>query len=683
MTYDVSDGYVLLFGGSSKNDTWTFTDGRWTELSPAVSPSIRVWAPFTYDAADGYVLMFGGQGSGAQHDLTDTWTFHSGIWTNLTGSVGAHPSFSYGSSMAYDSEDGYVVLYGGGKAGTFTNATWTYRAGHWTNITKSAGTPPVCRFDASMADDPAAGYLVLFGGNGRPEGSCFKAGAHEQFNDTWRFLDGKWTQIDPAMSPPARWMANLAYSPTGEYLLLFGGASALNFAMADTWEFQVAHGAGNWKHVAVTRYPPARFSASMAFDPVDGYFVLFGGLSETFVDAPLLSDVWTFNGTAWANRTVAPTPPPRFSASMVYNPNGEFVLLFGGFGENGVLGDTWRYAGGSWLMLTPPNPPSARYGASVAYDSTDGYVLLFGGRSSGGAYLGDTWAFESAKTEWAELTPTTSPSARANASLVDDIADGYVVLFGGIGSSGALGDTWTFEGGNWTQLTAGVAPTARSSAATTYDSSIGCVVLFGGLGSGGPLRDTWEFSGGAWSETTSGGSGSPPARSAASLVYDPTISADLLVDGEGFSGPLSGEWKFAGGTWSTLSFSHQPVARYGAAMTDDPLDGVLLMLGGATNVTPDLLGDAYTFSGTAWSQSEFPALFTEGGLPVGSAWSVSIGAGNVTSDGTTLLLVLPSHPYVWTISPPKNWIAEDGMSTGRFVVTAGSEVTESIEFGPG
>jgi Galactose oxidase, central domain len=683
MTYDASDGYVLMFGGSSKNDTWTFSDGRWTELSPPLSPSIRVWAPMTYDAADGYVLMFGGQGSGTEHRLLDTWTFHAGLWTNRTSSVGAPPSFSYGSSMAYDSEDGYVVLYGGGRGGTFTNATWTYVAGHWTNITRTAGTAPACRFDASMADDPAAGYVVLFGGNGHPNGGCFTVGEPVQLNDTWEFSGGRWTELSPATSPPARWMANLAYSTTGGYLMLFDGVSAQNFALADTWEYTVVHGVGNWHQVAVAQYPPARFSAMMAFDPVDGYFLLFGGLSETFVDAPLLADVWTFNGTAWANRTVAPTPSPRFSASMVYNPKGQFVLLFGGLGQHGVLGDTWRYAGGSWLELTPPSPPSARYGASIVYDATDGYVLFFGGETSGGAYLSDTWAFESGKTEWVELTPTASPSARANASLVDDVADGYVLLFGGIGASGPLGDTWTFVGGLWSKVTPATAPSARSSAAATYDGSIRSVVLFGGLGSAGALRDTWEFSGGLWSRTSSGGSGTPEARYGASLVYDPSISGDLLVGGTSASGPRSSEWKFSGGSWTALSFTTAPRARYAEAMTYDPLDGVVLLLSGAASGTPGLLGDEFTFSGASWSQVDFPALFTETGLPTGDAWSVSIGAGNVTSAGTSVLLLLPSDPYAWSIAPPANWFAENGLTTGQFVVTTGSEFSQAISFGPG
>jgi hypothetical protein len=683
MTYDASDGYVVMFGGSSENDTWTFEDGRWTELTPPVSPSVRVWSPMTYDAADGYVLLFGGQGSGAQHDLTDTWTFHAGTWTNLTASVGAHPTFSYGSSMAYDSEDGYVLLYGGNKADAFRNATWTYLDGRWTNITKTAGTPPACRFDASMADDPSAGYVVLFGGNGRPGENCYATGTLKQFNDTWEFLHGAWTELSPRASPPARWMANLAFSTAGDYLLLFDGVSALNFALADTWEYRVVGGVGDWNQVTVAEYPPARFSAMMAFDPTDGYFVLFGGLSETFVDAPLLEDVWTFNGTMWDNRTVAPTPVPRLSASLVYNPKGEFVLLFGGLGQAGALGDTWRYAGGSWLKLTPPTAPSDRYGASMAYDSGDGYVLLFGGRSSSGAYLNDTWAFKSGKTEWVELSPTTSPSARANASLVDDVSDGYMVLFGGVGSTGPVGTTWTFSDGNWTKVAESLAPSARSSAAATEDTSSGRVVLFGGLGASGSLGDTWEFSAGSWTEVSSGGSGSPSARSAASLVYDPTLSGDLLVGGNSSSGPLSDEWKFVGGTWSSLAFSSAPAARFGAAMTYDPLDGVLLLLSGATSISPGLLGDAFTFSGSAWAQADFPVLFSETGLPAGTSWAVSVRAGSLTSSGPSVMLLLPADPYVWTITPPDGWMVEDGPSTGHLVVTAGSETENTVEFSPG
>ena len=61
-----------------------------------------------------------------------------------------------------------------------------------------------------------------------------------------------------------------------------------------------------------------------------------------------------------------------------------------------------------------------------------------------------------------------------------DAATGTVVLFGGDGSSGDLGDTWTWNGTTWTEQTPATSPPARESATMAYDAATGTVVLFGG-----------------------------------------------------------------------------------------------------------------------------------------------------------------------------------------------------------
>ena len=84
-----ADRYVLLFSGSSQNQTWTFANGVWNRLTPTPSPPARVAASMTYDARDGYVLLFGGS-AGAQGGynnsssyLNNTWSFVHNVWTPL------------------------------------------------------------------------------------------------------------------------------------------------------------------------------------------------------------------------------------------------------------------------------------------------------------------------------------------------------------------------------------------------------------------------------------------------------------------------------------------------------------------------------------------------------------------------------------------------------------------------
>ena len=66
----------------------------------------------TYDAEDGYALLFGGEGTGFAY-LNDTWTYANGNWTNVTSRLSTAPQGSASDLMAYDAADGYVVLYQG------------------------------------------------------------------------------------------------------------------------------------------------------------------------------------------------------------------------------------------------------------------------------------------------------------------------------------------------------------------------------------------------------------------------------------------------------------------------------------------------------------------------------------------------------------------------------------------
>src|ERR1700688_2757609 len=66
--YDPIDRHVILFGGSTgkfcdSNAAWSYSAGKWTKLSPHVSPPPRELATMSFDAADGYLVLFGGYDS--------------------------------------------------------------------------------------------------------------------------------------------------------------------------------------------------------------------------------------------------------------------------------------------------------------------------------------------------------------------------------------------------------------------------------------------------------------------------------------------------------------------------------------------------------------------------------------------------------------------------------------------
>ncbi|HEV8050775.1 MAG TPA: PKD domain-containing protein, partial [Thermoplasmata archaeon] len=298
----------------------------------------------------------------------------------------------------------------------------------------------------------------------------------------------------------------------------------------------------------------------------------------------------------WANITdTASTPPSArsYGRSFAYDPVDGYLLLFGGYTGGGYLADTWTFHNGTWKQLTPTVHPSARDHGTLAWDPVDGYMLLFGGSGNGGAYS-DTWKFLNGT--WTQLSPTSHPSARWASSMTWDAGDNEMVLFGGCAGA-AVGDTWTYVGGNWTQLTPSPHPSARENTALRYDAAMNATILFGGDDYGGTTySDTWEFHGGNWTELN--GSVHPAGRTEASIAYDAAISAMVLFGGSGASGNLGDTWLLVNGNWSLLSPATPPPARYFGEMAYDPADGAVILYGG---VGSNDFTDTWMFAGLTLS----------------------------------------------------------------------------------
>jgi hypothetical protein len=180
-------------------------------------------------------------------------------------------------------------------------------------------------------------------------------------------------------------------------------------------------------------------------------------------------------------------PPPfsaRGDAGMAWDAGDSLVLLFGGLGcSSGICGDSWRYASGTWTSIGSPLP-SNRFGPAMAYDLVDHYVVMTEGNGTGGAILSDTWKYTLAGG-WVQFVGLGGPSpARYDSSMTFDSADGYLLLFGGVGPGGVpLHSSFKFAAGAWSGFVPVVDPGARWGAAMVYDPSAGpqgYTLLFGG-----------------------------------------------------------------------------------------------------------------------------------------------------------------------------------------------------------
>jgi alpha-tubulin suppressor-like RCC1 family protein len=206
----------------------------------------------------------------------------------------------------------------------------------------------------------------------------------------------------------------------------------------------------------------------------------------------------------------------------------------------------------------------------------------------------------------------TGPSARAGAAMAYDARHGVTILFGGEGLQGALlADTWAWDGLSWSQVfPPGPIPPARSAATAVYDAFHGRIVLFGGTGvGGGALGDTWTWDGTHWANLTGGLATAPPPRSGAAAAYvEGTPGQTVLFGGTNATGYLDDTWTWDGAGWTAhTSVTPHPSARSGAAMaTYTPAvpasgDGRQALLYGGYGGA-GYLGDTWAWTGTGWVQ---------------------------------------------------------------------------------
>ena len=333
MAYDPNDNYVVMYGGAEQasgttlgtplSDTWTYKSGVWTELTPTPSPPPRAAPSFVYDTADSKLLLFGGDNLGGSIQspspaavLHDTWTFSGGKWTQIKPSTS--PLGRFGAPVVYDAMDGYVLLFGGANfssSGTlsFYNDLWSFKGSTWTQLPMQAGSgavgvPGAGRFQA-MAYDSYDGYSVLYD-NGA----------------SWYYVGGYWYQIASGADPPepnftcggstqTNCIFGMAYDPLDRYVIFQEAVQQYSFMAGaeQTWAYR----AGNWLNVTTASTEiPEQENPAMTYDAHDGYVLYFGGddpqtINDTWLfPAPLSVTVSTNRSSLDVNQSVILTAAP-------------------------------------------------------------------------------------------------------------------------------------------------------------------------------------------------------------------------------------------------------------------------------------------------------------------------------------------------------------------------------------
>jgi hypothetical protein len=301
--------------------------------------------------------------------------------------------------------------------------------------------------------------------------------------------------------------------------------------------------------------------------------------------------------------------PPRSAAAMAYDDATGDVVLFGGDTDNGygvALADTWIWNGTTWSQrVVNPSPPG-RIGAAMAYDAASKQLVLFSGIGTSGAPEDDTWIWNG--VAWHEVQPATSPPPRTDAAIAYDPAIKKIVMFGGWqpGENAKYSDTWTWDGTSWTELSPLYSAPPTAEAVMAYDAVSHFLVMFGGLQSG-PTNQTWAFDDGNWSAVTfSKGATQPPARDATVMALDGANRTIVLFGGEENRGAANDTWTWNGSEWMQMHPRNVPPARgvedESGMMTYDSKLGVDVLYGGPIDNPQESLGDTWTWNGTNWTE---------------------------------------------------------------------------------
>lgn len=284
---------------------------------------------------------------------------------------------------------------------------------------------PQARSGSQLAYDPVRDRVVMFGGW---TGSA-------NLGDTWEFDGSRWSQAQPLASPVARHAHLLLWDPASGRTLLFGGFATSE--RDDTWSWDGV----NWtQHANLTVRPSPRFQMGAAYFPPLGRIVTYGGQTGSFT---FHSDMWSWNGSAWASMpTPVSSPGRRSQMGFAYDPVRQRLVLVGGhsYPPRAFHNDTWEYDGASWTQ-GPAAFAVPRSGLVMDYVPAVSKVVVFGGYTDARP-LGDCWSYDG--TVWQALATPTQLAAREFAGGVTDTVRGRLVLFGGGPRPSLMNDTWTY-----------------------------------------------------------------------------------------------------------------------------------------------------------------------------------------------------------------------------------------------
>lgn len=180
--------------------------------------------------------------------------------------------------------------------------------------------------------------------------------------DTWSWDGRRWTQLHPAVEPPALANSMIAVDPTTNRPVLVGGQGEEPFSPDGPQPPQ--RGMWSWDGASWSRVPggdpPLQLSAgNLAADPGTGELVLDGVTKDGAANSE--PGAFTWNGRRWASTPVPSTPDALLTigcerAGLAWDPISRRMIQFGGGVQQPYM-DTAAWDGHQWSFLSPATVP--------------------------------------------------------------------------------------------------------------------------------------------------------------------------------------------------------------------------------------------------------------------------------------------------------------------------------------
>jgi hypothetical protein len=572
----------------------------------ATNPSPRTGARMTWDREENVGVLFGGRGpfdgaTGLPHDNDETWLFNGTRWLQRFPAV--KPPGRSDHTMTFDSKRNRVVMFGGRRetvdidsVATFLGDTWFYKDETWTAATPA--TSPEARQFADMAYDPTLDRIILYGGS-RLNAT---ATALDSFFDTWEFDGAQWTRV--AIDSPKVAKPILAYDATAKEVIMLG----LNDTATAIVMYRYRGATHAWEAVTPEKFPTCVNDGHLVYQEHTRRLLFYGGTCATAT--PGLDEVFEWTGTNWTKLTTSGVTRGVGQAAT-YDPLRRSIVSFGGTVAGGAtvtsVTNLFQVPTLKWVGAVNLNRPSPRSLATFQLDPTTNTVWMYGGLDETSTFFGvDLWGYRGG--QWFFVPFTTGPGSECNnpLSAYDTNRSRLVLLCGGT-------DTFEWDGAAWKSFAdLSKEPQVRRFAGMVYDPNLKKTVLFGGFNNNNYRNDTWTWDGTAWTEVKVDGKQRPPNRGLMAMWYDPLQKKVILYGGLG-RGNLNERisryddmWAFNGTGWQKLPVTQTPGARFGPQFAVNANTGKLLLFGGLRSEPIDedslrqfFVNDTWEWDGTA------------------------------------------------------------------------------------